>query len=238
MGGYLSHEYHYLSSIGEAKLQQCSNCGHLMAEGQETKKQSGLECSKCQANNIQHTNGIEVNSILWWWALGFHMFKTHILYFDFQVGHAFLLGDTYSKRQKAHWLNDGQPVPLQMGCYGIGVTRLIGAAVEKLSTDTHIRWPFPLAPFSVCIIPPEIRSKAFKLASHHLDTIHKGLNNISGLNDSILIDDRTRISIGERFRDARRFVNTHRCIDLFYLLSLSNTTSFSLWFKSTHKITC
>lgn len=165
------------------------------------------------------------------------LFKTYILHSNFQVGHAFLLGDTYSKRQKAHWLKDGQPVPLQMGCYGIGVTRLIGAAVEKLSTDTHIRWPFALAPFSVCIIPPEIRSKAFKLASHHLEAVHNGLNQISGLNDSILVDDRTRISIGERYRDARRFVNTHRCIDLFYLLSLSNTNLFLFAFKSTHKIT-
>lgn len=93
-----------------------------------------------------------------------------------------------------------------MGCYGIGVTRLIGAAVEILSTDTHLRWPFPLAPFSVCIIPPEKRSKAFNLASHHLEQIHNSLNNICGLRDSVLIDDRTRITIGERYRDARRFV--------------------------------
>lgn len=209
MGGHLSHEYHYLSPIGEAKLQHCSNCGHLLVEDRETRDVSGLECAKCQAKNVQHTNGIEVSSIFYHFG-NFTSSKLHILYSNFQVGHAFLLGDTYSKRQKAHWLNDGQPVPLQMGCYGIGVTRLIGAAVEKLSTDTHIRWPFPLAPFSVCIIPPEVRSKAFKLASHHLDAVHNGLNNISGLNDSILIDDRTRTTIGERYRDARRFVKyTH-----------------------------
>lgn len=124
------------------------------------------------------------------------------------MGHAFLLGDTYTKRQKAHWLNrDGNPIPMQMGCYGIGVTRLIGAAIETLSTETHLRWPFPLAPFSVCIIPPEKRSKAFRLASHHLEEVYNRLNSICGLNDSILVDDRTRIPIGERYRDARRFVN-------------------------------
>lgn len=122
------------------------------------------------------------------------------------MGHAFLLGDTYSKRQKAHWLKDGHHAPMQMGCYGIGVTRLIGAAIEKLSTDTYLRWPFALAPFSVCIIPPEKRSKAFGLASHHLEEVHNRLNNICGINDSILVDDRIRITIGERYRDARRFV--------------------------------
>lgn len=63
MGGYLSHEYHYLSSIGEAKLQHCLNCGHLSAEDQETRDQSRLECTKCQAKNVQHTNGIEVSGI-------------------------------------------------------------------------------------------------------------------------------------------------------------------------------
>lgn len=134
---------------------------------------------------------------------------------NFQVGHAFLLGDTYSKRQKAHWLKDGNPVPMHMGCYGIGVTRLIGAAIEKLSTDTHLRWPFPLAPFYICIIPPEKRSKAFHLASHYLEEVHNRLNSINGLNGSILVDDRTRVPIGERYRDARRF-------DLFSRLFINN----------------
>lgn len=97
-----------------------------------------------------------------------------------------------------------------MGCYGIGVTRLIGAAIESLSSETHIRWPFSLAPFLVCIIPPEKRSKAFSLASHHLDTIHHKLNEIRELNDSILVDDRVRINPGERIRAAKRF--THKLL--------------------------
>lgn len=120
------------------------------------------------------------------------------------MGHAFLLGDTYTKRQKAHFLRSGKPVPMQMGCYGIGVTRLIGASIEKLSTDSHLRWPFPIAPYSVCIVPPEKRSKTFSLASHHLDEVHHRLNAIQEVHDSILVDDRVKITIGERFRDARR----------------------------------
>lgn len=115
------------------------------------------------------------------------------------------MGDTYTKKQKAYYLKAGKPTAMQMGCYGVGVTRLIGAAIETLSTDSHIRWPFALAPFAVCIIPPEKRSKAFKLASHHLDEVHSQLNNIPGLHDSILVDDRIKETIGDRFRDARRF---------------------------------
>lgn len=98
---------------------------------------------------------------------------------------------------------------MQMGCYGIGVTRLIGAAIEKLSTESHIRWPFPIAPFSVCIVPPEKRSKAFNLATHHLEVVHEQLKNIPGLQDSILVDDRVRITVGDRFRSARRFEITY-----------------------------
>lgn len=118
-----------------------------------------------------------------------------------QIGHTFYLGDTYSRRQKA--LARSSRTPLEMGCYGIGVTRLIGASVEALSTDTHIRWPIPLAPYLATIIMPEKRSKAFKLASHHLDELHTQLNGLSAFNDSILVDDRIRIPIGERVREAR-----------------------------------
>lgn len=60
MGGYLSHEYHYLSPIGEAKLQHCLNCDLLVED--RVHCLSALECSKCQAKNVVHTNGIEVNA--------------------------------------------------------------------------------------------------------------------------------------------------------------------------------
>lgn len=102
-----------------------------------------------------------------------------------------------------------KPEPMEMGCYGIGVTRLVGAAIETLSSETHIRWPFSIAPFSVCIIPPEKRSKAFSIASHHLDIIYHQLNGICELNDSILVDDRIRINPGERIRAAKRFANDY-----------------------------
>lgn len=60
MGGFLSHEYHYLSSIGEAKLQSCLNCGHLLVDDREMRDVNELKCAKCQAKNVEHTTGIEV----------------------------------------------------------------------------------------------------------------------------------------------------------------------------------
>lgn len=63
MGGYLSHEYHYLSPVGEAKLQHCMNCGHSSIDDRETMGENEMECSKCHAKKIDHTNGIEVNGL-------------------------------------------------------------------------------------------------------------------------------------------------------------------------------
>lgn len=96
--------------------------------------------------------------------------------------------------------------PMEMGCHGIGVTRLIGASLECLSTDVHIRWPFPIAPFSVCIIPPEKRSKAFTAASHYLDEVYHNVNTLPGLQNDVVVDDRIKLTPNDRIRQAKRSV--------------------------------
>ena len=59
---------------------------------------------------------------------------------------------------KATFLNrSGRPENLMMGCYGIGVTRLVAACIEFLSTEDEIRWPYILAPYQICIISPKVR---------------------------------------------------------------------------------
>lgn len=93
---------------------------------------------------------------------------------------------------------------MEMGCHGIGVTRLLGAAVECLSTDVHIRWPFSLVPFSICIVPPEKRSKAFEVARHYLDEIYQKLNAMPGIEGDIVVDDRIKLNPNERIRHAKR----------------------------------
>jgi len=72
-----------------------------------------------------------------------------------EVGHVFLLGTTkYSEPMNACYLDEGgKPRPFVMGCYGIGVTRLMGAAIEQGHDDRGIVWPASIAPFQVVLCP-------------------------------------------------------------------------------------
>src|SRR5690606_27508072 len=69
-----------------------------------------------------------------------------------EVGHVFFLGDKYSKALQATFLEtDGKPAILQMGCYGIGISRIAAAAIEQNHDDKGIIWPRGIAPFEVVI---------------------------------------------------------------------------------------
>ncbi len=71
-----------------------------------------------------------------------------------EVGHVFQLGTRYSTDMKATYLDEGgKPQLLQMGCYGIGITRILGAAIEQNFDDKGIIWPTSIAPFEVVICP-------------------------------------------------------------------------------------
>ncbi|CFW00926.1 prolyl-tRNA synthetase [Bordetella pertussis] len=71
-----------------------------------------------------------------------------------EVGHVFFLGTKYSEALKATFLDDnGKPAVLQMGCYGIGVTRIVGAAIEQNHDARGIIWPRAIAPYEVVICP-------------------------------------------------------------------------------------
>ncbi|NYT65534.1 proline--tRNA ligase [Alcaligenaceae bacterium] len=71
-----------------------------------------------------------------------------------EVGHVFFLGDKYSKALGATFLEtDGKPATLQMGCYGIGISRIAAAAIEQNHDDKGIIWPRAIAPFEVVICP-------------------------------------------------------------------------------------
>ncbi|KAJ4447444.1 hypothetical protein ANN_09451 [Periplaneta americana] len=72
------------------------------------------------------------------------------------VGHTFLLGTKYSQPLKATFKTTaGKPDLLQMGSYGLGMTRILAAGVEALCLPDEIRWPIALSPFIICIIPPK-----------------------------------------------------------------------------------
>jgi prolyl-tRNA synthetase len=87
-----------------------------------------------------------------------------------EVGHVFFLGTKYSKAMNATYLDEaGKPQLMQMGCYGIGVTRILGAAIEQRHDERGIVWPDALAPFTVVLCPigydrsAEVKAVADKL---------------------------------------------------------------------------
>jgi prolyl-tRNA synthetase len=71
-----------------------------------------------------------------------------------EVGHVFQLGTRYSKDMNATFLDvDGKPALMQMGCYGIGITRILGAAIEQNFDERGIIWPAAIAPFEIVLCP-------------------------------------------------------------------------------------
>ena len=75
-------------------------------------------------------------------------------YRGIEVGHVFFLGTKYSEAMDCTFLNaEGKSKPMVMGCYGIGVTRIMAAAIEQHHDDNGIAWPMALAPFEVAVIP-------------------------------------------------------------------------------------
>lgn len=103
-----------------------------------------------------------------------------------EVGHVFFLGDKYSRALNATYLDtDGKPALMQMGCYGIGVSRIAAAAIEQNHDDKGIIWPVALAPFSVVICPMGWhKSEAVREAA---EALYKQL---SAQGIEVLLDDR------------------------------------------------
>jgi len=103
-----------------------------------------------------------------------------------EVGHVFYLGTKYSQAMNATFLDvDGRPKHFEMGCYGIGVTRILGAAIEQKHDERGIVWPESIAPFTVVICPVGYdRSEAVKAAADelHAQLLAKGVD--------VILDDR------------------------------------------------
>ena len=103
-----------------------------------------------------------------------------------EVGHIFLLGTKYSDAMKATYLDEaGKPRAFVMGCYGIGVTRLLGAAIEQNHDERGIVWPLAMAPFTVAICPIGYdRSNDVRLAA---DRLH---DELAAAGVDVVLDDR------------------------------------------------
>ena len=172
IGGSSSHEFMVLAENGEEKLVFCPGCGYSakyeMSESvSETGSDSCINCGK----GLKFEKGIE-------------------------VGHIFKLGSKYSDKLDARFLDiNGKLKSLVMGCYGIGITRMMAAAIEQLHDSKGIIWPTSIAPFTVNIIVTTAKNKKLSEAG---DAIYKTLTK---LDVEVLYDDRD-INAGIKFKDS------------------------------------
>jgi len=113
-----------------------------------------------------------------------------------EMGHVFKLGLKYSKAMKAEFLDeDGKLKPYVMGCYGIGVNRIIAAAIELSNDKKGIIWPLSIAPFQVIIVPINYEKEDVRTVADEL------YNSLKDKGIEVLLDDRNE-SAGVKFNDA------------------------------------
>ncbi|NXM28058.1 SYPM protein, partial [Oxyruncus cristatus] len=178
IGGTTSHEFQLPADIGEDRLVLCPE-GHFAANV-ETLNGEQTSCPRC-GGRLTETKGIE-------------------------VGHTFFLGTKYSSVSNAVFSSpENKPQLAQMGCYGLGVTRILAASIEVLSTEDSIRWPSLIAPYQLCFMPPKRGSKEEEEGAARLEQVYdhlaEALPHLAG--DSVL-DDRTQLTIGKRLKDANK----------------------------------
>lgn len=178
IGGKLSHEFQLPADIGEDRLLVCGSCS--FSANVETVSAGRTDCPQCKTGTLVESKGIE-------------------------VGHTFYLGTKYSHIFNATFSNaQNKPTIAEMGCYGLGVTRILAAAIEVMSTEEGIRWPGLLAPYQVCVVPPKKGSKVDEAAGLAEELVHTFGETLPCLRGEVVLDDRTNMTIGKRLKDASR----------------------------------
>ena len=113
-----------------------------------------------------------------------------------EVGQVFFLGTKYSKPMGATYLGaDGQERPIEMGCYGIGITRTVAAAIEQHHDAAGIVWPAPLAPYGAHVVPVNVADTALR------ETAESLADALEAAGVDTLLDDREERP-GVKFKDA------------------------------------
>ncbi len=169
IGGKQADEFMVMSEVGEDIISYCDHCNYGA-----NKDFSGLKaddaCPKCEKGVIQEAKGIE-------------------------VGNIFKLGTKYSESMNAYFTTaDGKSAPVIMGCYGLGVSRTLMAAVEQHSDDNSIVWPKEITPFDLHILPLKSDDDITIKATNEINDMFKETNDV-------LIDDRKERP-GVKFKDA------------------------------------
>lgn len=113
-----------------------------------------------------------------------------------EVGHIFKLGTRYSEDMKATFLNDqGRATPYIMGCYGIGVSRVVAAIAEQFQDDNGFTWPDAVAPYEVHLVPVNMKDETQRTLGEELHELLKSNRY------EVLLDDRNERA-GVKFADA------------------------------------
>jgi prolyl-tRNA synthetase len=124
-----------------------------------------------------------------------------------EVGHIFQLGDKYSRAMKATVLDEqGREIDMVMGCYGIGVSRIVAAAIEQNHDEQGMIWPDPIAPFQVALLP--MNMKKSQRVREAVDALYEELR-VAGL--EVLLDDR-EVRPGVMFADMELIGIPHRVV--------------------------
>ena len=176
IGGDKSHEFHVLAESGEAQIVFSKNSDYA----------SNLERALIdlgeEAHKLESARGIE-------------------------VGHIFQLGKKYSKCMKTNCLDEhGKSVTLTMGCYGIGVSRIVAAAIEQNNDEKGIIWPIAMAPYQLALIPVNMH-KSVRLREAVISLYKKLLDN----NIEVILDDRNERP-GVMFSDMELIGVPHRFV--------------------------
>ena len=183
IGGSLSHEYHVLADSGEDEVGYCD-------EEDYAANVEMIEGNTApNGGKLSFTRGIE-------------------------VGHIFQLGDKYSKSMNCTVLNDkGDSIYPLMGCYGIGISRIMASSIEQNHDESGIIWPEPLAPFQIIIVALNKNTEDTTLTKSR-KIYHQLLE--SGY--EVLLDDRNERA-GVKFADAdllgipKRLIVSERGLD-------------------------
>ena len=131
----------------------------------------GDPCPRCESGKLEIHRGIE-------------------------VGQVFYLGKKYSEKMGATYLDpEGREQPIEMGCYGIGVSRLLAAAIEQNHDANGIIWPYPIAPFEVILLPINYLDERIRAAADRL------YQELKERKVEVLLDDRDERP-GVKFKDA------------------------------------
>ena len=125
-----------------------------------------------------------------------------------EVGHIFQLGTKYSEALGATVLDEnGKSVVMPMGCYGIGVTRVVAAAIEQNNDDRGIIWPEAIAPFQVALVPVNI-----KKSPRERELAEKLYAELTAMGIEVLFDDREKERLGVKLADTELLGIPHRIV--------------------------